>query len=127
MLFIIPTQIIQEAKTESKRGVPAFLWPPLALLVAREGDMKEQSGGGRTNGVPVPQLALLRKQAGLSQRALAERARVSRQTINRLEHGANARYDTLTLLTQALKVPPTRLIRSPRQRGSQALSISPEC
>lgn len=84
--------------------------------------MKEQSGGTRTNGVPVPQLARLRKQAGLSQRALAERARVSRQTINRLEHGANARYDTITLLTQALKVSPAHLVRRPRRTQVSLIS-----
>lgn len=66
---------------------------------------------GRANGVPVPQLVALRKKAGLSQWALAERAQVSRQTISRLEQGANARYATIALLAKALKVTSTRLIR----------------
>ena len=65
----------------------------------------------RTNGVPIPQLALLRKRAGLSQRALAERAGLSLQTISRLERGANARYVTIHLLAQALQVTPPRLTR----------------
>lgn len=69
----------------------------------------------RTNGVPVPQLAHLRKRAGLSQQALAERAGLSMQTISRLERGANARYVTITLLAQALQVSPARLIRTPSQ------------
>ena len=87
--------------------------------------MQEQSGAGRTNGVPVPQLAFLRKQAGLSQSTLAERAKLSRQTINRLEQGANARYDTIELLAQALNVKPVRLIRSPRQARIQTVYASP--
>ncbi|HEU5382321.1 MAG TPA: helix-turn-helix transcriptional regulator [Ktedonobacteraceae bacterium] len=78
----------------------------------------------RTNGVPVPQLADLRKQVGLSQRALARRAGLSMQTISRLEHGANARYDTIELLAQALDVLPARLIRAPR-RGRNTLPGSP--
>lgn len=86
----------------------------------------QQSGTGRTNGVPVPQLAFLRKQAGLSQRRLAERARVSRQTINRLEQGANARYDTIELLAQALKVTPTRLVRQSPQRHLPASPVTPD-
>ncbi len=65
----------------------------------------------RINGVPVPQLATLRRQAGLSQRTLAKHAGLSMQTVSRLEHGANARYDTIDLLAQALGVSPTRLIR----------------
>jgi transcriptional regulator with XRE-family HTH domain len=68
-------------------------------------------GSGRANGVPVPQLAVLRKRLGLSQRALAEQARVSTQTISRLEQGANARFETISLLAQALQVPPSRLIQ----------------
>jgi transcriptional regulator with XRE-family HTH domain len=89
--------------------------------------MKVQEGRARrSNGVPVPKLAFLRKQAGFSQRALAERAKVSRQTINRLEQGANARYDTIKLLAKALQVTPSRLIRMPRQRSTQAAPISNE-
>ncbi len=72
-------------------------------------------GSGRTNGVPVPQLARLRKRAGLSQQALADRAGLSLPTISRLERGANARYVTIELLARALQVPPARLIRPPRQ------------
>ena len=78
----------------------------------------------RTNGVPVPQLAVLRKQAGLSQRTLAQRAGLGMQTISRLEHGANARYDTIERLATALQVAPTRLIRSSR-RGRNGSFQSP--
>jgi transcriptional regulator with XRE-family HTH domain len=85
-----------------------------------------QSRARKTNGVPVPQLATLRKNAGLSQRTLAKRARLCEQTISRLEQGANARYDTIELLAQALKVPPTRLIRRPHQEGFQAPSVFSE-
>ncbi|HEY7419440.1 MAG TPA: helix-turn-helix transcriptional regulator [Ktedonobacteraceae bacterium] len=76
-----------------------------------------QPAARSSNGVPVPQLILLRKQACLSQRALAERAGLSLQTITRLEHGANARYDTICLLSQALQVPPNRLVRRRRLRS----------
>lgn len=69
----------------------------------------------QSKGVPVPGLALLRKQAGLSQRKLAERAGVGRNTISRLERGANARYDTLDKLAKALGESPVRLMKSPRQ------------
>ncbi len=72
-------------------------------------------------GVPVPGLPSLRRQAGLSQRALAERAGLGRNTISRLEQGANARYETITLLAQALQVPPTRLIKPPRPRRHKTL------
>jgi transcriptional regulator with XRE-family HTH domain len=77
-------------------------------------------GSVRTNGVPVPQLARLRKRAGLSQQALAKRAELSMQTISRLERGANARYVTIALLAKALRVPPTRLIVSPSQEQHAA-------
>jgi DNA-binding XRE family transcriptional regulator len=72
----------------------------------------------RTNGVPVPQLAVLRKQAGLSQRALAQRAGLGMQTISRLEH------DTIERLATSLQVAPARLIRSPR-RGRNGSFESP--
>ncbi|HLW01603.1 MAG TPA: helix-turn-helix transcriptional regulator [Ktedonobacterales bacterium] len=78
---------------------------------------------GRTNGVPVPQLASLRKRAGLSQRALAERARVSRHTISRLEQGAIARYTTIALLAATLHVTPPRLIRPLRPEQTQTVPI----
>ena len=77
-------------------------------------------GSGRTNGVPVPQLARLRKRAGLSQHALAERAELSMQTISRLERGANARYVTIALLAKALRVAPARLIEPLSQEQREA-------
>lgn len=76
----------------------------------------------RANGVPVPRLATVRKCAGLSQRALAEMAGVSEQTISRLERGANARFTTLALLSQALHVPPARLLRRPHRKRSISVS-----
>lgn len=80
----------------------------------------------KTNGVPVPQLTTLRKQTGISQRTLAERARLCVQTISRLEQGANARYDTIELLAQALQVTPARLIKHSPRRSLGTGSISPE-
>lgn len=80
----------------------------------------------RTNGVPVPRLAAVRKRAGLSQRALAEIAGVSEQTVSRLERGANARYTTLLLLARALQVSPPRLLRRPhRKRPTDAAPEQP--
>ena len=87
--------------------------------------MQEHSWAGRTNGVSVPQLAFLRRQVDLSQCTLAERTQVSRQTINRLERGANARFDTIALLAKALKVTSACLIKRPRQNRTQAVHLSP--
>ncbi|HEU5376292.1 MAG TPA: helix-turn-helix transcriptional regulator [Ktedonobacteraceae bacterium] len=72
--------------------------------------------GGNTKGVPVPSLARLRKQAGWSQYALAERAGVGRNTISRLEHGANAHYDTIDKLVEALGTTRARLMKPVRQK-----------
>lgn len=73
------------------------------------------SVGGNIKGVPVPALANLRIRAGLSQGELAERAGVGRNTISRLEHGANARFDTIDKLAVALGTIRGRLIKPPRQ------------
>lgn len=70
-----------------------------------------QSGARNMSFVSVPQLAVIRKRAGLSQRELADFVGVSMNTISRLERGAQARYDTLLLLAQALQIPPDRLCR----------------
>ncbi|HEY7127249.1 MAG TPA: helix-turn-helix transcriptional regulator [Ktedonobacterales bacterium] len=69
-----------------------------------------------SNGVPVPQLAALRKRLGLSQGELAERAGLTRTTITRLEQGGVARYQTIDKLASALNSTRQRLIRVPRQR-----------
>ncbi len=71
--------------------------------------------GGNTKGLPVPSLARLRKQAGMSQSALAEHAGVGRNTISRLEHGANAHYGTIDKLVEALGTTRMRLLKPPRQ------------
>jgi transcriptional regulator with XRE-family HTH domain len=68
-----------------------------------------------SNGVPVPQLATLRKRLGLSQGELAERAGLTRTTITRLEQGGIARYQTIDKLASALNMTRQRLIRVPRQ------------
>jgi len=59
----------------------------------------------------VPGLAALRKQEGLSQKELAERSGVGKATISRLERGANARYDTIDKLAEALGTTRKRLIK----------------
>ena len=76
--------------------------------------------GGNTNGVPVPSLARLRKQAGWSQLELAERAGVGRNTIIRLEHGANAHFGTIDKLVEALGTTRTRLMKPARQKRHKA-------
>lgn len=78
------------------------------------------------HGLPLPHLAALRKQAGLSQRTLAERAGLCMQTISRIEHGANARYDTIELLSEALQVSSARLLRPSRRRAVPAPKALPE-
>lgn len=77
-----------------------------------------QSGARKGSFVSIPQLAVIRKRAGLSQSELAGCSGVSVNTISRLESGAKARYDTLLLLAQALQIPPTRLCRRLDRRQS---------
>ena len=74
-----------------------------------------RSVGGDTRGVPVPSLASFRKRASLSQEELAERAGIGRNTISRLEHGANAHYDTIDKLAEALGTTRAQLTKIPRQ------------
>ena len=64
-------------------------------------------------GIPLPRLAALRRQAGLSQVQLATKAKLSRKTICRLEQGANARYDTIAHLAVALRISRKQLIGLP--------------
>lgn len=77
----------------------------------------------------MPSLAIFRKRASLSQAELAERAGIGRNTISRLEHGANAHYDTIDKLAEALgttraqltKMPrPAKKHKKPQSRHSQA-------
>lgn len=63
-----------------------------------------------TKGIIVPGLATVRKRAGLSQKELAARAGVTRQTISRIEQGGHAYYDTLDKLAKALRVSRKRLL-----------------
>lgn len=65
--------------------------------------------------MPVPSLTLFRKRARLSQAELAERAGIGRNTVSRLEHGANAHYDTIDKLAEALGTTRTHLTKAPRQ------------
>lgn len=68
-------------------------------------------------GVPVPQLARLRRKAGWSQKELAERSGLGVATIGRLEQGTNAQYRTIDKLAEALQTTRAQLIRPvPRPR-----------
>jgi transcriptional regulator with XRE-family HTH domain len=61
----------------------------------------------------LPELRRLRTEQGLTQRALAERAGVTQRTIINLEHGDQARFETIFKLAAALGVEPVVLtIRS---------------
>lgn len=71
---------------------------------------------GNLRGIPVPHLTDFRKRAGLSQKDLASKAKISKQTICRLEQGANARSDTISRLAVALRIPRRRLIGEPAER-----------
>lgn len=53
-----------------------------------------------------------RRTASLTQEALALRAGIDRQTLNRIEQGhASARLDTLILMADAIGVPLAHLVR----------------
>jgi transcriptional regulator with XRE-family HTH domain len=65
---------------------------------------------GNIKGVPVPQLAALRRKAGFSQEELARRSGVGRTTIYRLEQGANAHFYTIEKLAKALRTSRKRLM-----------------
>lgn len=58
----------------------------------------------------MPGLAALRKRAGLSQKELAARSGVTRQTISRIEQGGHAYYDTIDKLAKALRISRKRLL-----------------
>ena len=75
------------------------------------------SMAGNVKGVPVPQLAALRRQAGFSQDELARRSGVGRTTIYRLEQGANAHFYTIEKLAKALRTSRKRLMSSTPQSG----------
>lgn len=70
----------------------------------------QRSVPDETRGVLVPGLAALRKRAGLSQKELAARSGVTRQTISRLEQGGHGYYDTIDKLAKALRISRKRLL-----------------
>jgi transcriptional regulator with XRE-family HTH domain len=64
--------------------------------------------------VPLPGLRRIRTLAALTQQQLADRARVQRQTIIRLEQGGEAEMPTVARLADALNVEPRELIEPER-------------
>jgi transcriptional regulator with XRE-family HTH domain len=61
-------------------------------------------------GFPVPGLKEVRMRALLTQVQLAQRAKVDRNTVARLETGDSAALSTIRKLAEALDVPPAVLI-----------------
>ncbi|HEV2460940.1 MAG TPA: helix-turn-helix transcriptional regulator [Ktedonobacterales bacterium] len=68
---------------------------------------KQQAG--QAKGLRLPHLAAYRRRAALSQRELAEKASVTRQTVIRAESGEGIRYSNVRKLADALGVTPEAL------------------
>jgi transcriptional regulator with XRE-family HTH domain len=83
--------------------------------------MRVKKGVPHTRGQEVPALQKLRRQAGLTQQELAQKADLGVVTIRRLEKGARGDVETLdklaAALSQELKTALTRqsLMKSPSQ------------
>lgn len=61
---------------------------------------------------PLPLLGALRVKRAFTQALLAERSRVGRATIARIERGEPARLGTVRKLAEALEVAPEELMRT---------------
>jgi transcriptional regulator with XRE-family HTH domain len=59
----------------------------------------------------MQELKALRKQAGLSQRALALQAGVAYKTVQLVEAGHDTRWSTLQKLAKALRMSPATLVK----------------
>jgi transcriptional regulator with XRE-family HTH domain len=89
------------------------------MVCATRQEERTQQVAEETKGIALPGLATVRKRAGLSQKELAARAGVTRQTISRIEQGGYAYYDTLDKLAKALRVSRKRLLEdiTPQQQS----------
>ncbi len=80
------------------------------MVCATRQEERTQQVAEETKGIIVPGLATARKRAGLSQKELAARAGITRQTISRIEQGGHAYYDTIDKLARALRTSRKRLL-----------------
>ena len=81
-------------------------------------EQSRENGGQercRNRSTPLPALRRLRREAGLSQRELGEKAGVSPGTVYKLENGLRGAYPaTLRKLARALGVAPADLVLGDR-------------
>ncbi len=81
-------------------------------------EQSRENGGQercRNRSTPLPALRRLRREAGLGQRELAEKAGISPGTVYRLENGLRGAYPTTLLkLARALGVGPADLVLGDR-------------
>jgi len=86
-------------------------WDYVRAFVDPEYRERAQEEGRRGRRLLGERLARLRREAGLSQEALAAKSGISRVTIARLEAGErDPHYETLRALAQGLGVPLERLL-----------------
>lgn len=77
-------------------------------------------------GLRLPRLAIYRRRAALSQRELADRAHVTRQTVIRAERGGGIRYGNVRQLAAALGVTPDELQEQEGESGEEHDSAETE-
>jgi len=72
------------------------------------------------NEMPSSRIKLERQKRSWTQEQLAERARLSTRTVQRIECGAEASAETLRLIAEALGIPPESLRASPQREHFHA-------
>lgn len=77
------------------------------------GTLAESRMAARPTLVATPSLRYWRMQLAVPQQELAERAKIGRSTIIRLEAGGTARLSTIRHLADALEVSPAQLMAEP--------------
>ena len=84
-------------------AVPALVVPPATTI-------RTHRMAPRPTLVATPSLRYWRTQLAVPQRELAELARVSINTVQRLEAGGTARLSTVRRLAEALEITPAQLM-----------------